>query len=122
MTALPHDVSSELVPLTRWRAVCAHDRLLPGRGVAALLSGQTVAIFRLETGEVCAVDDVDPFSGASVLSRGLVGEVDGEATVASPVYKQRFVLRSGRCLDDDTVSLRTWPARIRAGQVEVAAP
>lgn len=102
--------------------MCAYDWLIPGRGVAALVAGQTVAVFRLDTGEVCAVDDVDPFSAASVLSRGLVGEVDGEATVASPVYKQRFVLGSGRCLDDETVSLRTWPARVRDGQVEVAAP
>jgi NAD(P)H-dependent nitrite reductase small subunit len=104
----------------RWRIVCAADWLIPGRGVTARVGGRAVAVFLLPGDEVVAVDDVDPFSGASVMSRGLVGEVAGEPTVAAPVYKQRFELRTGRCLDDDAVALQTWPARVREGRVEVA--
>jgi nitrite reductase (NADH) small subunit len=105
-----------------WLRVCPVERLTPGRGAAALVGGTQVAIFRLGSGEVFAIDDRDPFSGADVLSRGLVGDADGEPTVASPVYKQRFALRSGRCLDDPAVGVRTWTARTRDGHVEVAAP
>jgi nitrite reductase (NADH) small subunit len=90
--------------------------------VAARVAGEQVAVFLLEDGTVLAVDDVDPFSGASVLSRGLVGDVDGRPTVASPVYKQRFDLRTGRCLDDDAASVGTWHARIHDQRVEVAVP
>lgn len=104
-----------------WHAVCPADRLTPGRGVAALVAGEQVAIFLLPSGEVLAVDDHDPFSGAAVLSRGLVGDAGGEPTVASPVYKQRFSLRTGACLDDGTVALRAWPVRVRDGLVEVGA-
>ena len=105
-----------------WEAVCSAARVTPDRGVAALIGGTQVAIFLLASGEVLAIDDTDPFTGTTVLSRGLVGEVAGEPTVASPLYKQRFALRTGRCLDDDAVSVSTWHARIHGDQIEVAVP
>jgi nitrite reductase (NADH) small subunit len=108
--------------MRRWVPVCTVDRLVPDRGVAALVDGRQVAVFLLATGEVFAVDNIDPFSGASVLSRGLVGDVGGAPTVASPLYKQRFDLRSGVCLDDDAVRIDAWPARKGGGVVEVSPP
>ena len=115
----------ELAPLRvghRWRVVCPASRLTPERGVAARVAGTQVAVFLLQDATVLAIDDVDPFSGASVLSRGLVGDVAGEPTVASPLLKQRFSLRTGACLDDPSVVVRTWPVRVNAGRVEVAVP
>jgi nitrite reductase (NADH) small subunit len=109
-------------PPERWTSICGVDRMVPDRGVAALVDGRQVAVFLLATGELLAVDNIDPFSGAAVLSRGLVGDVDGTPTVASPVYKQRFDLRSGRCLDDDGVRVATWPVRKGGGVVEVGSP
>ncbi|MGQ0430826.1 MAG: nitrite reductase small subunit NirD [Microthrixaceae bacterium] len=103
-----------------WEAVCAVNDLIPDRGVAAMVDGAQVAVFLLTGGEVLAIDNLDPFSGASVLSRGIVGDLAGEPTVASPVYKQRFNLRSGRCIDDDTVWVSTWVARVAGGCIEVA--
>lgn len=96
MTLLDQQVRTTYVP------VCVARRLTPDRGVAALVDGTPVALFRLGTGELHAVDNVDPISGASVLSRGIVGDADGRPTVASPLYKQRFDLRTGECLDADT--------------------
>jgi nitrite reductase (NADH) small subunit len=87
------------------------------------VDGRQVALFRLSTtGEVVAVDNRDPFSGAQVLSRGLVGEADGVPKVASPVYKQAFDLRTGRCLDDPDVAIAVHATRVVDGWVEVAAP
>lgn len=105
----------------RWEEVCRLDHLIPDRGVAALVRGEQVAVFLLTSGEVLAIDNLDPCSGAHVLSRGIVGDVDGEPSVASPVYKQRFLLRSGRCLDDEGVAVRTWAARVVEGRIEVGA-
>lgn len=102
-----------------WVPVCRAERLTPDRGVAALVDGRAVAVFALSTGEVWAIDDVDPFTGAGVLSRGLVGDLDGTPTVASPLHKQRFDLRTGRCLDDDAVAVATHAARIVDGTCEV---
>ncbi|MFI8857914.1 nitrite reductase small subunit NirD [Streptomyces prasinus] len=94
-----------------WFGVCGPGALLPGRGVAALLpDGRQVAVFTDRAGGLYAVDNRDPFTGAAVLSRGLTGTHRGRPFVASPLLKQRFDLETGRCLDDDTVRLRTYEA------------
>lgn len=105
---------------TGWRRVCAYDRLQPERGVAALLDGEQVALFRTHDGTVYAIGNIDPFSGAAVLSRGIVGDRGGAPTVASPVYKQAFDLRDGRCLDDPAVAVAAYRVRLADGAVEIA--
>jgi nitrite reductase (NADH) small subunit len=102
-----------------WVEVCPLDRLTPNRGVAALVGGRALALFLLADGSLHAIDNIDPISGASVLSRGIVGDADGSPTVASPMYKQRFDLRSGRCLDRDHTTVATHDVRERDGNVEV---
>jgi nitrite reductase (NADH) small subunit len=102
-----------------WVRVCALDALAVDRGAAALVDGHQVAIFRLASGEVYALDHRDPFSGANVLARGLVGSRGDIPTVASPVYKQVFDLTTGACLDDGTVAVRAWPVRVVDGMVEI---
>jgi nitrite reductase (NADH) small subunit len=102
-----------------WTKVCSLDALAADRGAAALVDGHQVAVFRLASGDVFAVDHHDPFSGANVMARGLVGTRGDKSTVASPVYKQVFDLATGQCLDDDSVTLRSWPVRVVDGMVEV---
>jgi len=104
-----------------WTDVCALDSLLPGRGAGALVDGEEVAVYRLEGDDVYAIANRDPFSGAPVLARGLVGSHGDVVTVASPVYKQRFDLRTGACVDDPSVSVRVYPVRVVDGRVQVAA-
>jgi nitrite reductase (NADH) small subunit len=105
-----------------WTAVCRLDDLAPERGAAALVGGQQVALFRLVDDTVLAVDQLDPFSGAHVISRGIVGTRGDVPTVASPMYKQVFDLRTGRCLDGvgrEPRDLRTRPVRVEGGVVLV---
>lgn len=102
-----------------WNAVCSVSDLAVDRGAAALVDGQQVAVFRLASGDVYVVDHHDPFSGANVMARGLVGSRGDVPTVASPIYKQVFDLRTGECLDDDSTALRSWPVRIIDGIVEI---
>lgn len=100
--------------------ICPVEQLQPERGVAALVDGDAIALFRVD-GEVLAIGNVDPFSGASVLSRGIVGSRGDVLTVASPVHKQRFDLRTGRSLDDESVSVPTYSVRVVDGWVELAS-
>jgi nitrite reductase (NADH) small subunit len=102
-----------------WVAICPFDRLLLERGVAALVEGQQVAVFRTFDGMLHAIDNHDPFSGAFVLSRGIVGSSADAPTVASPLFKQTFDLRTGRCLSDPDVTVAVHEVRCREGLVEV---
>ncbi|MGH3913348.1 MAG: nitrite reductase small subunit NirD [Pseudonocardiaceae bacterium] len=106
----------------QWTIVCRYDDIIPERGVAALIDGRPVAVFRTHDGVLYALSNIDPFSGASVLSRGIVGDRGGRATVASPIYKQAFELATGVCLDDPTVSVSTYVVRVVEGVVEVGSP
>ncbi|SQD97903.1 nitrite reductase small subunit NirD [Parafrankia sp. BMG5.11] len=102
-----------------WDSVCGSRDLPVERGVAALLGDVQVAIFRTYDGALFAVGNQDPFTGAFVLSRGIVGSRGETPTVASPLHKQVFDLRTGRCLDSDGVVIPTYPVRERDGYVEV---
>ncbi|SPM33316.1 Ferredoxin subunit of nitrite reductase or a ring-hydroxylating dioxygenase [Mycobacterium rhizamassiliense] len=96
-----------------WTSACAYDHLIPGRGVGVLLDdGSQAALFRLDDGSVFAVGNVDPFSGAAVMSRGIVGDRGGCVTVQSPILKQAFSLEDGSCLDDPAKSLPVYPVRV----------
>ena len=98
--------------------VCSLDEIVPDTGVCALVGGEQVAVFRIGE-QVFAVGNHDPFSGANVLSRGIVGDLNGELVVASPVYKQHFSLLTGRCVEDETVSVPVYRASVQGGEVFV---
>ncbi|GAA1848334.1 nitrite reductase (NAD(P)H) small subunit family protein [Myceligenerans crystallogenes] len=129
--------SEELV----WHAVCALDDLLPERGVAAMVpqgavgaDGVQVALFLLaephDGRSVFALQNFDPFSGAYVMSRGIVGTRGGVPTAASPIYKQVFSLVTGECLvladkepkGGHSQDLTAYPVRVTDGVVHVGIP
>ena len=114
---------------TVWTDVCALDALVPERGAAALVEGAQVALFRLADESVLAVQNRDPFAGANVLARGIVGSAAAVPTVTSPMHKQVWDLRTGTCLDDAGKTARdasgdlaTWCVAVREGRVLVASP
>jgi nitrite reductase (NADH) small subunit len=102
-----------------WTDVCGVEEIEVERGVAALLDGVQVALFRTYDGAVFAVGNRDPFSGANVIARGIVGSRGSSATVASPIFKQVFDLQTGQCLDDPSVHLPVFAVRVKDGRVEV---
>ncbi len=108
-------------PMSAWVDVCAFDAIVRDTGVCALVGGRQVAVVRVGD-RVFAVDNFDPFSKAFVLSRGIVGDKGGVPKIASPIYKQSFDLRTGICLDDPAISVRTYDVRVREGRIEVLEP
>jgi nitrite reductase (NADH) small subunit len=84
--------------------------------------GTQVALFRLADGSLAAIGNVDPWSGAAVMSRGIVGDRVGRACVQSPIKKQAFAFDDGTCLDDDAVKVPVYRTRVTSdGDVQVAA-
>lgn len=103
--------------------ICPLSRLQPNRGVAALLpDGAQVAVFRTADDQVYALSNIDPFAGAAVLSRGIVGDRGGVPVAVSPIFKNAFDLRTGVCVDDPDVSVEVYPVRVDAGMVLVGVP
>lgn len=113
--------TESIQPITKqWTTICPLDRILPNTGVCALVNDRQIAVFRVgEEEDVYAIENLDPFSKAYVLSRGIVGDHNGIPKVASPIYKQNFSLLTGECLDDPTVKLQTFAAQVVDGQVQV---
>ena len=105
-----------------WQSVCALEDIVPDTGICALVEGRHVAVFHLAGQEprVFAIDNVDPNVQASVLSRGLVGNLGERLVVASPIYKHHFCLQSGECLEAPEKSVKAYPVRVEDGRVLVA--
>ena len=103
-----------------WTAVCAVDDILPDTGVCARVNGRHIAIFRVGQARFFAIDNVDPKAGASVLSRGLVGNLGDHIVVASPLYKNHFDLRTGACLEAPEQSVKAYDVGVDGGRVLVA--
>jgi len=107
--------------MAQWQDVCSVDDLQPDSGVCALVEGRQVAIFYMSKDKaVYAINNHDPFGNANVLSRGIIGDINGQPVVASPLYKQHFNLQTGVCLEDETVTIPTYAIRIENGKVQVS--
>lgn len=100
-------------------AVCRLEQLVVERGAVVVVDGRQLALFRLADDTVHALSNRDPYSGAMVLARGVVGDRRGRPVVISPVYKQAFDLHTGRSLDDLSVGVATYETAVEDGVVLV---
>lgn len=120
-TALKSEAETDV----NWQTLCTRADLVEHSGVAAWLETEDgpaqVALFYLPgyAAELYAVDNHDPLGNANVIARGIVGDIKGDAVVASPLYKQHYRLKDGTCVEDDSVKLRSWPVRFDGDQVVI---
>ena len=106
-----------------WTDICAVTDIIPGTGVCALLGQRQVAIFRPHAGDqLFALDNIDPFYQASVLSRGILADLQGELYITSPLKKQHFRLKDGVCLENTEFSVAAYAVRVNNGRIELKGP
>ncbi|SIT39363.1 nitrite reductase, NAD(P)H-binding, small subunit [Paraburkholderia ribeironis] len=107
-----------------WTAICPLNDIVPNTGVCALVNGEQVAVFHVNSHDadpaVYAIENFDPGSQAAVLSRGLIGSLGERIVVASPIYKHHFDLRTGECLESPSYSVGSFATRVENGHVWVA--
>jgi nitrite reductase (NADH) small subunit len=105
-----------------WQLICVREDLVAGSGVCALIGEEQVALFYLpeEEQQVYALSNRDPIGDANVLSRGVVGDIEGRLVVASPLYKQHFDLLTGACLEQADVQVGVYSVRLDGDTVLVA--
>ncbi len=105
---------------TNWQTLCSKEDLVKNSGVCALLSnGEQIAIFQTSDDQASVISNWDPAGHANVLYRGLIGDDNGEIYVASPLYKERYSLQTGKCLDNDDLAVTSYQTRIENNQVQI---
>ena len=100
-------------------SLCHQNDLIPNSGICAEFAGKQVALFYLpnESPTVYAIGNWDPIGKANVLSRGIVGDINGQLVVASPLYKQHFDLLTGECIENGEVSVPVYAVALVANHV-----
>ena len=96
-------------------AVAPADDLPLGGSRAYAVGDTMVAVFRLRTGELRAVDAVCPHSGGPLAD----GQFDAKKVIC-PLHNYFFSLTDGTCLNGD-YSVRTYAVREESGEIVVVA-
>ena len=109
--------------MSQWLTVCSTDDLVPHTGVCAKVEDKQVAIFYCQrSDQLYALCNYDPFGHAYVMSRGIMGSLDGQPCVASPLYKQHFNLKTGVCIEEPDVQLTRFDVRVSGNDVQLKLP
>jgi nitrite reductase (NADH) small subunit len=92
---------------------CRVEEVPEGKGRMVDLDGECVALFR-SGAEVVALDNECPHRGGALSG----GDLHGGA-VHCPLHAWPFDARSGQCLEQPGVRVRTFPVVVRGGEVWV---
>jgi len=105
--------------MTKSTIICQVHDLVPNSGVCVKIEGQQVALFYLpnETPKVYALGNWDPIGKANVLSRGIVGDINQQLVVASPLYKHHFDLVTGGCIEEPDIEVPVFDVALVSDQV-----
>lgn len=105
---------------TDWQDICALSELNPGEGVCALVQDQHLALFLLRSGQLFALDNHDPLGKANSVFRARIDEESRTLALEAAGQKRRYCLHSGRNLEQQEVSLATFPVRVKNNRVQLA--
>lgn len=100
--------------MTHWTPVCAFDDIDDEDVMRFDHAGKTFAVYRVDN-RVYATDGLCTHEKIH-LADGLVMD----HVIECPKHNGRFDIRDGRALGAPVcVNLRTWPARVHEGQVQI---
>jgi nitrite reductase (NADH) small subunit len=101
-----------------WINIANADAFLSNSGGCVKLGAMQIAVFNFGKDEWYAVQNQCPHQGQMVLSRGLIGDANGEPKVACPLHKNSFSLCTGEHLGGNADwKLQTYPVKVKDGAV-----
>jgi nitrite reductase (NADH) small subunit len=114
----------------QWIDICNTEDLIENTGICAVLphfqSGklhdffEQLALFYLpRKAQVYVLSNWDPIGKANVMYRGIIGSIQDEPMVASPLYKQHFSLETGQCFEQNDIGLTVYRSRIFNAKVQI---
>lgn len=106
--------------MSNWITICKINELTPQLGACAKVEDKQVALFYCKRSDrLYALSNYDPIGQANVISRGMMGSVEGEPYLSSPLYKHHFHLETGACIEQPDISLTTYPVRVMDHHVQI---
>lgn len=118
MNTLPTELSSidtelEVNDSTRWIKACTVKDVPEDGGACMLHNNEQIALFYfVSRGEWYAVQNLCPHKMQMALSRGIIGDLNGEPKVACPFHKKTFSLQTGCNLNGEQYAIKTYPVKI----------
>jgi len=99
-------------------------RDFPVDGGGTVRYGYTqIAVFHFASrNEWYATSNMCPHKKEFVLSRGILGDTQGEPKVSCPLHKKNFSLKTGHCLTGEDYSIDTYPVKIDGDDVLLWLP
>lgn len=101
-----------------WIKVAKIDDIPQEGGACVKVKDEQIAIFNFTSrNEWYATENRCPHRNEMILSRGMIGDKNGEPKVACPFHKRNYSLISGKCISGDDYSIKTFPVKIEDGNV-----
>lgn len=104
----------------KWFKACKVEDIPADGGSCIKYRQEQIAIFSFSRkGEWYAIQNQCPHKLQMVLSRGIIGDQQGEPKVACPFHKRSFSLKTGETIGSDCDKVKVYPVKIEAGNVYV---
>ena len=102
-----------------WINVGAVESFAQDLGSCVKVNGLQIAVFNLSANnQWYAVQNLCPHDKRMVLSRGIIGDKEGEPKVTCPMHKNSFSLVNGKHISEGEVDdITTYPVKIKDGNV-----
>jgi nitrite reductase (NADH) small subunit len=102
----------------------AHVSSFPeNAGACVKYNDKQIAVFNHTLkNEWFATQNLCPHKNEMALSRGLIGDKEGEAKVACPFHKKTYSLKTGKCFGDSLYKIDVYPVKIIDQYVYIGIP
>lgn len=90
-------------------------------GACAKIGTHQIAIFRFSDGKWYACENACPHTGDMVLSRGIIGDANGEPKVVCPIHKRSFSLVQGDCFSGEKLKVKLFEVQIENDIVHIVS-
>lgn len=103
-----------------WHKAAKTEEIPENGGACIKFQEEQIAVFYFKKREEWyATQNMCPHKMQMAISRGMIGDKNGEPKVACPFHKKNFSLKTGKCLSDDECSIKTYPVKIEEGHVYI---
>lgn len=106
--------------VTFWFKAAEVSKFPKNGGACVKYKDKQIAVFNFtREGTWYASQNRCPHKMEMVLSRGMIGEEQGEPKVACPLHKNTFSLRTGKHLNGALEKIETFPVKVEDGFVYI---